>query len=298
MDLGRDNRARKRGQPFFRRGPASEGCPQFITLCPVKTSEAATADPPPGYGPLPSRRASRRQGHLSSARADLLDILIDQPEPCTVKALSALTGQHPNTTREHLAGLVQGGLAVRSRTSAQRRGRPASLYSAAPEIGSGPGAREYAGLASALAAQIARTSPKPRADSIEAGRAWGRELVRRPLMAAVDVRMAAAVGEGSVPLAANARSAMAARRQVVTLLEKLGFAPSPDARFRVVKLCRCPLLEAAHQHPEVVCGVHLGVVRGALEELGADPGRTERTALQPFSEPGACRLDLLDLLTR
>jgi hypothetical protein len=43
----------------------------------------------------------------------------------------------------------------------------------------------------------------------------------------------------------------------------------------------------------VVCGVHLGVVRGALQELGSDPERTERTALQPFSEPGACRLDML-----
>jgi len=107
------------------------------------------------------------------------------------------------------------------------------------------------------------------------------------------------VGEGPGPDAATgagkqrALSPVAARREVVALLERLGFAPSPDARFGVIKLCRCPLLEAAHQHPEVVCGVHLGVVRGALEEMGAGPDRTERTALQPFSEPGACRLDLL-----
>jgi hypothetical protein len=40
----------------------------------------------------------------------------------------------------------------------------------------------------------------------------------------------------------------------------------------------------------VVCGVHLGIVRGALEEYGAD---SDRTDLQPFAEPGACRLDLL-----
>jgi predicted ArsR family transcriptional regulator len=86
---------------------------------------------------------------------------------------------------------------------------------------------------------------------------------------------------------------VAARRKVIDLLDELGFAPSADARARVVKLHRCPLLEAAHQQPEVVCGVHLGIVRGALEELGNDPDRTENTALQPFSEPGACRLDLL-----
>jgi predicted ArsR family transcriptional regulator len=88
-------------------------------------------------------------------------------------------------------------------------------------------------------------------------------------------------------------SSVAARRELVNLLGELGFAPSTDARARVVKLHHCPLLEAAHQQPEVVCGVHLGLARGALTELGNDPDQTERTALQPFSEPGACRLDLL-----
>jgi predicted ArsR family transcriptional regulator len=88
-------------------------------------------------------------------------------------------------------------------------------------------------------------------------------------------------------------SAVAKRRQVVALIDGLGFAPTADARVGVVKLHRCPLLEAAHRNPEVVCSVHLGMVRGALDELGADPEQTEQTALQPFSEPGSCRLDLV-----
>jgi hypothetical protein len=50
------------------------------------------------------------------------------------------------------------------------------------------------------------------------------------------------------------------------------------------------LLEAAHQYPDVVCGVHLGLTQGALEEFGADPVGTE---LLPFAEPGACRLHLM-----
>jgi predicted ArsR family transcriptional regulator len=49
------------------------------------------------------------------------------------------------------------------------------------------------------------------------------------------------------------------------------------------------LLEAAHKYPEVVCGVHLGIVRGALAQYGAD---SEGTALLPFAEPGACLLHL------
>jgi hypothetical protein len=39
----------------------------------------------------------------------------------------------------------------------------------------------------------------------------------------------------------------------------------------------------------VVCQVHLGIVRGALEVYRGDP---EPTALLPFAEPGACRLHL------
>ncbi|MCY7287093.1 MAG: hypothetical protein LH624_02285 [Cryobacterium sp.] len=254
----------------------------------MKTNQVSAAGPPPGYGPPPTPRANRRRAHISTARAGLLGVLIDQPEPCTVRALSALTRQHPNTIREHLDGLVDDRLAVRTRAHAQSRGRPAWLYSAAPEVGTEPGASEYAGLASALAGQIARTSEQPRADSIEAGREWGRALVRRSPLPASDT-----ADEGRVPGAPKTPSAMAARREVVTLMEELGFAPSPDSRVGVVKLHRCPLLEAAHQNPEVVCGVHLGLVRGALDELGAAPDQTERTALQPFSEPGACRLDML-----
>ena len=78
-------------------------------------------------------------------------------------------------------------------------------------------------------------------------------------------------------------------RAVVQLLDGLGFAPQPDARHVVVRLTRCPLLEAARRHPEIVCGVHLGIVRGALEVYG---GEAERADLLAFSEPGACLLDL------
>lgn len=236
---------------------------------------------------------------------------MDQPEPCTVRALSVLTRQHPNTIREHLDGLVDDRLAVRTRAPVEGRGRPAWLYSAAPEVGSEPGGGEYAGLASALATQISRTATEPRAESIEAGRAWGRDLIQRYRAASVedadvagaDVPGAEVVAEGESvgsatgedPLsgAKKAAAAVSVRREVVALLDRLGFAPGPDARVNVVKLRRCPLLEAAHKNPEVVCGVHLGLVRGALDALGADPEQTELTALEPFSEPGACRLDLL-----
>lgn len=229
---------------------------------------------------------NRRRSRLSTARAAILDVLIDQPEPCTVAALSAQTGQHPNTIREHLDKLVGGGMVSRTQAVALGRGRPAWLYGAMREVGSDQGAREYASLACVLAAHIARTSPDPSTDAIEAGRMWGRQLVRE-----------SAISHGEGTGSAGSPTAISTRREVIALLDGQGFAPSTDARSSVVKLHRCPLLEAAYRNPQVVCSVHLGLVRGALDELGADPDRTEDTALQPFSEPGACRLDLVPRLT-
>jgi predicted ArsR family transcriptional regulator len=76
------------------------------------------------------------------------------------------------------------------------------------------------------------------------------------------------------------------RRRLVDVLDRLGFGPETDSEASVRLTC-CPLLEAARRQPEVVCGVHLGIVQGALAEwrlplTGVD--------LLPFSEPGACRL--------
>ncbi|MGZ4631731.1 MAG: helix-turn-helix transcriptional regulator [Actinomycetes bacterium] len=206
---------------------------------------------------------------MSQSRAALLETLAAQPEPTTLAALSASTGLHANTVREHLEALEGRGLVQRQPSAPHGRGRPAWLYQATEP----PERSEYAGLAATLAAAIHRTSSSPREDAIAAGLEWGRELAR---------------AKGRSRPADRGRPA--ARRQVVALLADIGFAPEADNRQSVVRLTRCPLLEAAHRYPDVVCGVHLGIVRGALEEYGADAARTE---LFPFSEPGACRLELM-----
>jgi predicted ArsR family transcriptional regulator len=206
---------------------------------------------------------------MSRSRAELLDRLAGQPEPTTLTALVEATGLHPNTLREHLTALEAQGLVRRFRARPNGRGRPAWLYEATDRTG-GDGGSEYAGLAATLAAAIHRTSTSPHEDAVAAGTLWGHDLARSK----------GAPGEPGDP---------AARRQVIALLSDVGFGPEPDEQGAVVRLTRCPLLEAAHRYPDVVCGVHLGLVRGALEEYGADPAGTD---LHPFSEPGACRLEL------
>jgi predicted ArsR family transcriptional regulator len=209
---------------------------------------------------------------MSAARLRLLERLEAQPEPTTLAALVAATGLHANTVREHLEALERQGLVTRHRAAPEGRGRPAWLYDATTEPGADR-ASEYAGLASALAGAIHRSSDTPSEDGALAGEDWGRELARdhgRPA----------------------GTSAPAVRREVVSLLDEIGFAPEADRRNTRVRLTRCPLLEAAHRYPDIVCAVHLGLVRGALTEYGD----TERSAVRllPFAEPGACLLHLTD----
>jgi predicted ArsR family transcriptional regulator len=205
-------------------------------------------------GPLPAELPPE----LPATRATVLAALA--PDGVALAEVVRRTRLHANTVREHLDALVAGGQVERRRAAPVGRGRPAWLYAAADqqEVGS-----PYAVLASTLASALATTSATPREDAARAGTAWGRDLVRgRP---------------GGEP-----------RARVAEVLGRLGFAPQADEGGRVLHLTRCPLLDAARAHPDVVCAVHLGLVRGALAELGTE----EAAELFPFSEPGACRLEL------
>jgi predicted ArsR family transcriptional regulator len=238
-------------------------------------------------GPTPARTGGTATA-LSAQRAKVLEALQERGEPVTAARLAHDLDLHTNTVREHLDDLADRELAVRSRAAAAGRGRPAWTYRAAPLTEHDPRVREYAGLAIALAGHIARTSHDPVADALAAGNTWGRELI------GVDARTEGEpVHPDAVPGSAHPRrttvSEVGARRRVMELLGDLGFDPVSDRQVHSLALRRCPLLDAAQRHPQVVCGVHLGVVRGALEVLGAD---TRHTDLKPFAEPGACRLTL------
>jgi predicted ArsR family transcriptional regulator len=226
----------------------------------------------PGLGPRPASPTAAGAAAPSRAAAGVLDLLVAQVEPVTAADLARRSGQHTNTVREHLDALVEAGLAGRQRAESAGRGRPAWLYVATPS--EQPVVREYAGLATALAMQLARTSAHPREDAVEAGRAWGRDLASQR---------------------ATPTSPAGARREVVDVLGGLGFDPAPDGRTLAVRLRQCPLIAAAREEPEVVCSVHLGIVRGALESWQT---RSDETSLVPFAEPGACLLSLAGATAR
>jgi predicted ArsR family transcriptional regulator len=75
--------------------------------------------------------------------------------------------------------------------------------------------------------------------------------------------------------------------QIVTTLSELGFAPveQPDDRRTLIRLHDCPFRDVARTRGDVVCSVHLGIMRGMVEELG---GSVSVDDLLPFVEPSLC----------
>jgi predicted ArsR family transcriptional regulator len=76
-------------------------------------------------------------------------------------------------------------------------------------------------------------------------------------------------------------------KQIVTTLSELGFAPEDqhDGNRILIRLHDCPFRDVARTRGDVVCSVHLGIMRGMAEELG---GSVSVHDLQPFVEPSLC----------
>lgn len=242
---------------------------QFTTVISVKKDSVVLGPAPTPVHGIPVALSGQRLRVLEYVRAH---------SPVRVADAAAGLDLHPNTVREHLDAVVALGLLERSTESALGRGRPATSYRASaadPAVA----VRDYAGLATALAGHLARTSGHPERDARTAGTEWGRELVGDAGRAGTDPR-----------------------QTVLDTLTRLGFAPDADAASpdthggRGIALRTCPLLDTARRYPTVVCQVHLGIVEGMLERLGARAARG--LDLIPFAEPGACRLFLPDPVVR
>lgn len=227
------------------------------------TNSGAAADDSAAVamGPLPAAVATP----LSSARAAVLAQLAEADgQPLRAQQIARALGQHVNTTREHLEGLVADNLAVATTETPRGRGRPATLYRSLPGSPMWPIGRQYAALADVLVEQVLESVDNPQQAAFRAGQRWGRKLLE-------------GVPEDSTPQEAVDRQ-----------LAEVGFAPERTASGEW-HLHRCPLLAAARRHPEVVCNVHRGVVATMLEGLG----EPSEVTVFPFSEPGACRITAL-----
>lgn len=201
-------------------------------------------------------------------RADVLGILRAEDGPLGIREVATRTGLHPNTARFHLEALVNAGLASRSAQNRGTPGRPRMGYRA---TAGGPSPqRRYQLLAEMLTSMVSAVMPEPGRSAEEAGREWGAYLTEQP-------------APFQRPSAADAIGKLTA------IMADLGFAPTAEAeaggtRYRFC-LRHCPYREVALRHRDVICSLHLGLMRGTLARMRA-PVTAE--SLEPFAEPGTC----------
>lgn len=208
--------------------------------------------------------ARRHRALAEPSRARILETLSRAEEPLDAGQLAERVGLHSNTVRWHLGVLADAGLVTSRAEERTRPGRPRIVFSRSEEP---EGREDYRLLAAILAGSLAGT-PEGAASAERAGEAWGRYLVERP------------------PPLRRVTAADAADR-VVGLLEEHGF--EPEREDGDVLMHRCPFRNLAEEHGDVVCSVHLGLIRGALAEIGAP---VTATRLEPFVEPSLCRARL------
>ena len=201
----------------------------------------------------------------SKPRRRLLKLLRRSDTPLDVYQLAEVTGLHITTVRAHLDLLAKAGQVTVQKTPRTTPGRPRTVYAARTEEAPPDG---YRPLAALLAAQLGPTPRTRRRRAEKAGRDWATTLIP----------------------ATNITNLDETAHRIVDLFTEMNFDPeladpAPDTGEREIRLRACPYRDVAREHPDVVCAIHLGLLQGALTQLG-NPPTTVR--LVPFVKPHLC----------
>ena len=168
----------------------------------------------------------------------------------TIATLNAALGGHANTIRLQLEHLISDGFVTQTSLPKPGRGRPA---------------RDY--LATTAGRQVALEDPDLDVHSVLV------EAVAEHLASTDDPSGAA----HSIGLSWGSRLAATGGDDLVSILTGQGFTPmaTPDG----IALRTCPMLASARRHPQVVCGIH----QGLIDAIAPEPRQ-----LVPFAAVGAC----------
>lgn len=190
-----------------------------------------------------------------ATRSRVLTAIRTAATPPTIDELATELALHRNSVRQHIAGLHDAGLIVRTSRSSGGRGRPLSAYLPTSR-GTRAGGRDYRLLAEVLVEHIASTAADSERAARDAGRTWGHKL--------------AADRDDAAPVPA--------------VLDELGFEPACSAGS--IELRNCPFRELVDSHPGLICALHAGMLEGLTD------GRPETATLIPFATPVTCRVSL------
>lgn len=190
-------------------------------------------------------------------------------EPRLISELTALTGLHRNTVREHLGRLIDAGLIAAEPSAPAGPGRPAVRYRLRDRLGL-PGAEQTLLINSLLRLVAGAYRAEASAEAEQEGYLLGRQLAAAGKPDTVDAALA----------------------QVIAILRDLAFAPELESGDEVkrIALHRCPFaVSPDDQRGTIICAFHLGLIRGVMDV--ADAG-SHRVRLLPHAGPDFCRAEI------
>jgi predicted ArsR family transcriptional regulator len=205
------------------------------------------------------------------SRRALYDHVVAQRTPVSREQAAEAVGLPLHSVKFHLDRLVEEGLleAEFRRLSGRQgpgAGRPAKLYRRArAEVSVSLPARQYDLAAAVLADAVERV---------------GRDHIA--LDRAIDAA-ATAAGRAIAHGVTRAPDAEGELRTVTELLTRHGYEPFPSDDGTELELANCPFDRLARDHTDLVCGINLALVTGAVDELGC---RHVETRLEP--SPDLC----------
>ncbi len=167
----------------------------------------------------------------SYSRVQILHEL-QQSSKATINDLCEVTGLHPNTVREHIQRLIDGGYVVSEVENRKTRGRPRMFYSAADGVQAEPSevATRKAAAAAVRGDTLRKLFPGTAHELDEASEHQLDALVEH--------------------------------------LEESGFAPIVDEEHLTLDLSPCPHASSDPEHRGTLCSVHLGLMDGVMAAAG------------------------------
>jgi predicted ArsR family transcriptional regulator len=193
--------------------------------------------------------------------------LARSPRPLATAEIAESLGLHPNTVRPHLERMREVGLLAVEADARGAVGRPQNRYSLAPDA---PSLGLEPATFPVLARMLLQMAGAAGLGGEEAGEA-GRE-------------------QGEIDGTRYARADSPCLAALVARLDALGFDPAvaDDGESATVAFTHCPFQALAEANPELVCGLHRGLVEGFVGAHGG--GRV--TAFHSLLDRTPCQVEL------
>jgi predicted ArsR family transcriptional regulator len=244
-----------------------------------------------------ARRSRRDRLPRNRQRERVLQMVREHGDAIDAVELASRMELHVTTVRFHLDALCDEGAIERTRMNRDGVGRPRTGYRAVEER------LDYRILAEILAMELGETVETRARRAQRAGQQWAGRIAgsqREPVAARVDTDTAEAgdpLDRGAV-LATEVFNRMGFDPELAAKSEPMSSLSSDSepivGRERVIRLHACPVRDLARAHPEVGCGLHLGLLQGLVDRAAAGGGHADHedaalsARLEPFVEPELC----------